>query len=34
MIYGLKESDIERIQMVFTDFPAIEKAILYGSRSK
>lgn len=34
MIYGLKESDIERIKMVFTDFPAIEKAILYGSRAK
>ncbi|WP_159468736.1 nucleotidyltransferase domain-containing protein [Dyadobacter sp. 3J3] len=34
MEYGLKENTILRIQSVFTNFPEIEEAILYGSRAK
>ncbi|GAU77721.1 hypothetical protein F3D3_2350 [Fusibacter sp. 3D3] len=33
-MYGLKESVILAIQQVCTQFPQIEKAILYGSRAK
>jgi len=34
MQYGLKEQDVERIKTIFSSFPEIEKAILYGSRAK
>jgi predicted nucleotidyltransferase len=34
MKYGLSEATIEKIQGVFSRFPAIEKAVLYGSRAK
>lgn len=32
--YGLKADVIQQIQTVFSGFPAIEQAILYGSRAK
>lgn len=34
MKYGLKKEYIEQIKLVFDNYPAIEKAILYGSRAK
>jgi type I restriction enzyme S subunit len=34
MKYGLTETTVENICAVFTRFPEIEKAILYGSRAK
>jgi uncharacterized protein len=34
MKYGLTETTIERIHGVFAHYPAIEKAVLYGSRAK
>ena len=34
MKYGLKEETIDRMQTVFSYFPEVEKAILYGSRAK
>ena len=34
MKYGLSEATVENICAVFTRFPEIEKAILYGSRAK
>jgi predicted nucleotidyltransferase len=34
MKYGLKEENIARMQTVFSYFPEVEKAILYGSRAK
>lgn len=34
MKYGLTEDTVEKIQGVFARFPAIEKAVLYGSRAK
>lgn len=34
MKFGLSEGVIEKIMGVFRRFPAIEKAILYGSRAK
>jgi predicted nucleotidyltransferase len=34
MKYGLKEETIEKINAVLSDFPQVEKAILYGSRAK
>lgn len=34
MKYGLKDSVIEKICEVFTRYPQIEKAVLYGSRAK
>lgn len=34
MKYGLKDSDIEKINSVFAKYPEVEKAILYGSRAK
>ncbi len=33
-LYGLKAEVIQKIQMVFSGFPTIEQAILYGSRAK
>ncbi|GAA5221034.1 nucleotidyltransferase domain-containing protein [Membranihabitans marinus] len=33
MMYGLKEKNINSIQLVFRDHPEIEEAILYGSRA-
>ena len=34
MKYGLSESTVEKISAVFSGFPAIERAVLYGSRAK
>ncbi len=34
MKFGLKEKNIEQINAVFSKYPQIEKAILYGSRAK
>jgi len=34
MKYGLTEATIDKIQGVFARFPAIDKAVLYGSRAK
>ena len=34
MKYGLTEATVEKIRGVFARFPAIEKAVLYGSRAK
>ena len=32
--FGLKESTIDSINAVFSQYPDIEKAVLYGSRAK
>ena len=32
--FGLSETTVEKICKVFAEFPAIEKAVLYGSRAK
>ena len=32
--FGLKESTINRINAVFSQYPDIEKVVLYGSRAK
>ena len=32
--FGLKESTIDRINAVFSQYPDIEKVVLYGSRAK
>lgn len=32
--FGLKYKDIEKINHVFEQYPAVEKVILYGSRAK
>jgi len=32
--FGLNESTIEQICAVFTKYPQVEKAVLYGSRAK
>ncbi len=32
--FGLKESTIQQINAVFSSYPDIEKAMIYGSRSK
>lgn len=34
MKYGLQDETIERIQSVFSRYPEITKAVLYGSRAK
>ena len=34
MKYGLHEATLKKIRGVFVRFPAIEKAVLYGSRAK
>lgn len=34
MKYGLKETTIDRIKKVFSNYPEIERVILYGSRAK
>jgi predicted nucleotidyltransferase len=34
MKYGLSDTTIAKINAVFAAFPAIEKAVLYGSRAK
>lgn len=34
MRYGLKIHDFERIKNIFSSFPEVDKAILYGSRAK
>ena len=33
-MYGLKEKHIEVINSIFSEYPQIEKALLYGSRAK
>lgn len=33
-MYGLDKSTIEDIQMVFREFPEVDRAVLYGSRAK
>ena len=33
-MYGLKEKHITAIRSVFSKYPQVEKAILYGSRAK
>jgi predicted nucleotidyltransferase len=32
--FGLTEATVEKICSVFASFPAVEKAVLYGSRAK
>ena len=34
MKFGLEDLDIQKIQSVFTQFPEIQKVIIYGSRAK
>jgi predicted nucleotidyltransferase len=34
MKFGLKDETIQKICDVFTRYPQVEKAILYGSRAK
>ncbi len=34
MKYGLDDKTIERMQTVFTGYPEVDKAVLYGSRAK
>ncbi len=34
MRFGLKETDIELIKTVFSNFPEVEKVVIYGSRAK
>ena len=34
MSYGLEDATLKKIQLVFSKFPLIQKAILYGSRAK
>lgn len=34
MKYGLTQEIIEKIRSVYSRFPQIEKAVLYGSRAK
>ena len=34
MKYGLDNTSINRLQDIFTEFPQVEKVILYGSRAK
>lgn len=33
MIYGLKETTVKKIQQVFSEYPDVQQAILYGSRA-
>ncbi|MBL7558975.1 restriction endonuclease subunit S [Olleya sp. YSTF-M6] len=33
-MYGLEQEDIDKINSVFSKYPEVEKAILYGSRAK
>ena len=34
LYYGLKEATIEKIRGVFSHYPQVEEAVLYGSRAK
>ncbi|HBI22347.1 MAG TPA: hypothetical protein DDY37_07190 [Legionella sp.] len=34
LLFGLKESTINQIKEVFSSYPGIEKAVIYGSRAK
>jgi len=34
MEYGLKQQEVDSIKQIFSAFPEVEKAILYGSRAK
>jgi predicted nucleotidyltransferase len=33
-MYGLRNSDIEKLHSVFAQFPEVEEVMLYGSRAK
>jgi predicted nucleotidyltransferase len=33
MTYGLKDTAVEQIQQVLSDYPDVQEAILYGSRA-
>jgi len=33
-MFGLKETDIEKIKTVFSAYPKIDKVLLFGSRAK
>ena len=33
MMYGLKETAVEQIQKVLSDYPDVQEAVLYGSRA-
>lgn len=34
MSYGLNDHDVKQIRAIFSQFPATEKVVLYGSRAK
>jgi len=34
MEYGLKQQEVDSIKQIFSTFPEVEKAIIYGSRAK
>ena len=34
MCFGLRDDDIQKIRSVLVKYPAVEEAILYGSRAK
>ena len=34
MKFGLKEKTVEQINVIFSKYPQVEQAILYGSRAK
>lgn len=34
MRYGLADEDIEKIQKVLSNYPLVEKTVVYGSRAK
>jgi len=34
MEYGLKQQEVDSIKQIFSAFPEVEKAIIYGSRAK
>jgi len=34
MEYGLKQQEVDGIKQIFSSFPEVEKAIIYGSRAK
>ena len=34
MMYGLKDEQIEAIKKVFSQYPEVEQAIIFGSRAK
>ena len=34
MPFGLKENIIEKVNEIFSSFPQVEEAVIYGSRAK